>query len=149
MPKFRKVTVRNPPKGYDEIQPTLLELNNRLREVNNTHENKNKESIWEIIRIHHQISRYVYELYHFKKQISKDIYDFCLEEKQIDKNLISKWKKPGYERLCCLSCVQKSNQNYGTTCICRVPKKDLNKDIIIECKHCGCKGCVTYDLEKD
>ncbi|RZL46701.1 MAG: hypothetical protein EOP00_14195, partial [Pedobacter sp.] len=26
-------------------------------------------------------------------------------------------------------------------CICRVPKSQIEQDRIIECVHCGCRGC--------
>ncbi|KAL6213680.1 hypothetical protein ACLB2K_013126 [Fragaria x ananassa] len=29
---------------------------------------------------------------------------------------------PGYERLCCLRCMQPRDHNFATTCVCRVPK---------------------------
>jgi bud site selection protein 31 len=36
------------------------------------HEGKRKpESVWPILKIHHQMSRYIYELYKVKKQITK------------------------------------------------------------------------------
>ena len=31
----------------------------------------------------------------------------------------------GYENLCCLRCIQPRDTNFGTTCICRVPKSKL------------------------
>uniref|UniRef100_A0A8B9KXU1 Protein BUD31 homolog n=1 Tax=Astyanax mexicanus TaxID=7994 RepID=A0A8B9KXU1_ASTMX len=58
-----------------------------------------------------------------------------------DKNLIAKWKKQGYENLCCLRCIQTRDTNFGTNCICRVPKGKLEVGRIIECTHCGCRGC--------
>jgi hypothetical protein len=45
----------------------------------------------------------------------------------------------GYERLCCLHCIQTRDTNYGTTCICRVPKDKLAKGTLVECAHCGCR----------
>mgnify|MGYP002776898163 CR=1 FL=1 len=50
----------------------------------------------------------------------------------------------GYERLCCLCCIQPRDHNYGTTCVCRVPKH-LREEKVIECVHCGCKGCASGD----
>jgi bud site selection protein 31 len=39
---------------------------------NEPHEGKRKpETLWPILRIHHQMSRYIFELYVKKKQISK------------------------------------------------------------------------------
>uniref|UniRef100_A0A8C5NL48 Protein BUD31 homolog n=1 Tax=Junco hyemalis TaxID=40217 RepID=A0A8C5NL48_JUNHY len=43
--------------------------------------------------------------------------------------------------LCCLRCIQTRDTNFGTNCICRVPKSKLEVGRIIECTHCGCRGC--------
>ena len=60
-------------------------------------------------------------------EITKEVYNYCLEEKIADAKLIAKWKKQGFEKLCCLMCIQNKNHNFGTTCICRVPKSSLEK----------------------
>lgn len=70
-----------------------------------------------------------------------ELYDFCIAEKIADPNLIAKWKKVGYENLCCLRCIQTRDTNFGTNCICRVPKGKLEEGRIVECIHCGCRGC--------
>ena len=81
-----------------------------------------------------------------------------------DKNLIAKWKKQGYEKvcylrtnssafhtltalfkLCCLRCIQTNETNFNSTCICRVPRKNLKEDQVIECVNCGCRGCCSSD----
>ena len=54
-----------------------------------------------------------------------ELYEYCLKENIADKNLIAKWKKQGYENLCCLRCIQVRDTNFGTNCICRVPKSKL------------------------
>ena len=84
-----------------------------------------------------------------------ELYDYCLNEGYADKNLIAKWKKvcsiaialpepttdarhsvcvliccclcsqAGYENLCCLRCIQPRDTNFGTNCVCRVPKSKL------------------------
>lgn len=93
-----------------------------------SHEGKRKqESLWPIFKIHHQKSRYIYDLFYRRKAISRELYDFCLGENIADKNLIAKWKKPGYENLCCLRCIQTRDTNFGTNCICRVPKGKLEE----------------------
>lgn len=65
-----------------------------------------------------------------------------LQQGYADANLIAKWKKPGYENLCCLQCIQTRDTNYGTTCICRVPKSGLDEGQVVECVNCGCHGCM-------
>lgn len=80
-------------------------------------------------------------MFYKQKAISKELYQFCIDAKFADPLLIAKWKKQGYENLCCLKCIQTKNSNFGTNCICRVPKSKLESDRIIECVHCGCRGC--------
>jgi bud site selection protein 31 len=141
MPKFGRR--KAPPAGYEDIEPTLRELDKKLRDAENApHEGKRiVEATWPIFQLHHQRSRYIYELYYERQAISKELYEYCLEEGIADRNLIAKWKKPGYERLCCLRCVQRADTNFGTACICRVPRSSLPGDAAIECVHCGCRGC--------
>lgn len=161
MPKVRR-SRKPPPDGWELIEPTLEELEQKMREGNififlNTclrlnivyylaetepHEGKRiTESLWPIFKIHHQKSRYIYDLFYRRKAISRELYDYCLKEKIADGNLIAKWKKSGYENLCCLRCIQTRDTNFGTNCICRVPKSKLEEGRVVECVHCGCRGC--------
>ncbi len=86
--------------------------------------------------------------HHFELSLYLELYEYCLDEGIADRNLIAKWKKvrkerersgialiilmppppqkqSGYENLCCLRCIQPRDTNFGTTCICRVPKSKL------------------------
>lgn len=54
--------------------------------------------------------------------MSRELYEYLLREKFADASLIAKWKKNGYEKLCCLQCIYAKDTNYKNTCICRVPK---------------------------
>ncbi|RXH71100.1 hypothetical protein DVH24_015722 [Malus domestica] len=140
MPKVKTNRVKYP-QGWELIEPTLRELQAKMREAeNDTHDGKRKcETLWPIFKIAHQKSRYIFDLYHRRKEISKELYDFCLDQGYADRNLIAKWKKPGYERLCCLRCMQPRDHNFATTCVCRVPKH-LREEKVIECVHCGCRA---------
>ncbi|TPX41383.1 hypothetical protein SeMB42_g05590 [Synchytrium endobioticum] len=142
MPKVRRNKTKPPPDGWELIEPTLTELAAKMREAENeSHEGKRKVgSLWPIFRLHHQRSRYIYEIYFKRHQISKELYEYCLDQGYGDANLIAKWKKTGYEKLCCLRCIQQKDTNFGTTCICRVPKEKLEENRIVECLHCGCRG---------
>jgi len=148
MVKIKTLNTKKAPVGYNEIEPTIIELNQRMKDAeSDPHEGKRKpEAIWPILRIHHQRSRYIYELFNIKKQISRELYDWCIRQGYGDASLIAKWKKPGYEKLCCLMCIQQKNHNYGTTCLCRVPKEKLEENKIVECVHCGCRGCASGDI---
>jgi hypothetical protein len=116
--------------GFDEIEGILEDYQRKMRDAENEdHEGKRKnESIWPILRVHHSRTRYIYELYYKRDAISKELYDWLLKEDYADKkwvtfanpvflsfsfcfltcntSLIAKWKKPGYEKLCCSRCIQ-------------------------------------------
>ncbi|KAK9185705.1 hypothetical protein WN943_026064 [Citrus x changshan-huyou] len=123
MPKVRTNRTKYP-DGWELIAPTLREMEAKMREG------------WR--------SQYIFDLYYKRNEISKELYEFCLDQGYGDSNLIAKWKKPGYERLCCLRCIQPRDHNFGTTCVCRVPKH-LREEKHVECVHCGCKGCASGD----
>eukprot|EP00160_Parvularia_atlantis_P010479 Unigene2048_Nuclearia_a/m.6370 Unigene2048_Nuclearia_a/g.6370 ORF Unigene2048_Nuclearia_a/g.6370 Unigene2048_Nuclearia_a/m.6370 type:complete len:145 (-) Unigene2048_Nuclearia_a:98-532(-) len=141
MPKVRRARTVYP-EGWELIEPTLKEFEKKFRDAeNDPHEGKRRvESGWTIFKLHHQRSRYIYDIYHKRHAISKELYDFCLAEKYADAELIAKWKKPGFNNLCCLRCIQPRDTNFGSACLCRVPK-DKVVDRIVECVHCGCRGC--------
>ncbi|KAJ4776220.1 hypothetical protein LUZ62_060477 [Rhynchospora pubera] len=122
MPKIKTGRV-NYPDGWELIAPTLHDLEAKMRQAeNDPNDGKRKcEALWPIFHIAHQKSRCIYDLYYKRQEISRELYEFCLEQGYADANLIAKWKKPGYERLCCLRCIQTRDHNFGTTCMCRVP----------------------------
>ncbi|KAL8821307.1 MAG: hypothetical protein Q9223_000628 [Gallowayella weberi] len=143
MPPVRSTRNRKPPPdGFEDIEDTLLEFGNKMKDAENaSHEGKKRhEVLWPIFQINHQRSRYIYELYYVKEAISKHLYEWLLKNGYGDANLIAKWKKQGYEKLCCLRCVQTKETNFNSTCICRVPKVQLKEDQTIECVSCGCRG---------
>jgi bud site selection protein 31 len=146
MPRLKR-SKKGPPEGFEVLQETLDELDLKMREAESeTHEGKRKkEALWPIFRIHHQRSRYVYEMYYKYKAISKEVYQYCLDEKIGDADLIAKWKKNGYEKLCCLACISSKDTAFGGTCICRVPMADRPNSKPIECSSCGCLGCASGD----
>lgn len=136
-----------PPDGFDDIEDTLLEFQNKMKDAENApHEGKRRqEAMWPIFQITHQRSRYIYELYYEKEAISKKLYEWLLKNNYGDANLIAKWKKQGYEHLCCVRCIQTKETNFNATCICRVPRADL-KEELGECYSCGCRGCSSADV---
>ncbi|KAG9299432.1 hypothetical protein G9A89_009384 [Geosiphon pyriformis] len=148
MPKIRHLRTKKPPEGFEDIEPTLAEFAQKMKDAENEpHEGKRRvESLWPIFRLHHQRSRYVYDLYYKREAITQEVYEYCLKNGYADANLIAKWKKPGFERLCCLRCIQPKDTNFGTTCICRVPKSKLEEGRVVECVLCGCRGCSSTDF---
>eukprot|EP00922_Rhytidocystis_sp_ex-Travisia-forbesii_P057631 GHVS01085313.1.p1 GENE.GHVS01085313.1~~GHVS01085313.1.p1 ORF type:complete len:156 (+),score=15.47 GHVS01085313.1:79-546(+) len=149
MPRIRTLGSRKAPEGWDLLEEKLEELAQKMRDAEREpHEGKRKcESLWPILQLHAERSRFIYEMFYRDKRISRALYDYCLREGYADANLIGRWRKPGYEKLCCLKCIQSADQNFGTTCVCRVPKKSLSTEDgkSIECIHCGCKGCASGD----
>ena len=89
------------------------------------------------------VSSILIKVHKLKKRspLLSELYEYCLKHKVADANLIAKWKKQGYENLCCLRCIQTRDTNFATNCICRVPKNKLEEGKIVECVHCGCRGC--------
>lgn len=140
-----------PPEGFEKIKPTLEDFQHKLKDVQQkalSKTGRKSEALWDVFQLKHQESRYVYELRYKKNAISKELYDYLLKNRYADANLIAKWKKQGYENLCCLKCIQAVESNNGGTCICRVPRATLEKkgDVkFAQCINCGCRGCASSD----
>jgi bud site selection protein 31 len=103
MPPIRtaRASKKAPPEGFEDIEDTLLEFQNKMKDAENaSHEGKKKyEMTWPIFQITHQRSRYIYDLYYEKDAISKQLYDYLLKNGYADAMLIAKWKKQGYEKV--------------------------------------------------
>ncbi|GMF48554.1 unnamed protein product [Phytophthora fragariaefolia] len=82
-------------------------------------------------------------MFYTYRRISREVYDYCVQRKLVDANLIAKWKKPGYERLCSTFAINAKNYNYGTVSICRVPRQQLSEGHVVQEKHSGCRGCAS------
>ncbi|KAI0526447.1 cell cycle control protein cwf14 [Xylaria bambusicola] len=149
MPAIRTHAARGkkPPAGFDDIRDDLEVFGIKMKDAQNTPTANvpKHQAQWPIFQIAHQRSRYVYELYYEKEAISKQLYDWLLKNGYADPILIAKWKKQGYEKLCCLRCMQTKETNFQSTCICRVPKAQLKDDQDVQCVNCGCRGCASSD----
>lgn len=77
-----------------------------------------------------------------------ELYEYCIKEGYADKNLIAKWKKQGYENLCCLRCIQTRDTNFGTNCICRVPKSKLEV-VSLQLVPLLCSSCSDFSQLRD
>ena len=157
MPRIKTNRTKKAPKGFEKVQPTLIEFEIQSKDVQENSTSKlatnANENLWEIMRINHERSRYIYNLFYKRKAISRELYEWLLREKYCDKILIAKWKRKGYEKLCCVRCIQSNETANGSTCICRVPRIQLEKQATSngsqvtfhECVHCGCHGCASTD----
>ena len=108
MPRIRTSRTRPPPEGFEDIEPILEDYETKMRDAeNDPQEGKRKaEGVWGIMRITHIRSRYIYDLYYKREAISRELYDWLLEQGYADAALIAKWKRTGYEKLCCVRCIQ-------------------------------------------
>jgi bud site selection protein 31 len=137
---------KDPPPGFDVVEPTLEALENELRDkIKESNEKKRKtESLWPVHQINWQKSRYIYDMYYTYGRISRQVYDHCIQQKLVDAALIAKWKKPGYERLCSTYVINPSNYKFGTTSICRVPMWDRSPEAkTAQDPTTGCLGCAS------
>ena len=121
MPRIKTKHTKPAPAGFDKIKPTLTDFELQLQEVQNDKASrlvaKASQGAWKVFQISHERSRYIYDLYYKRKAITKELYEWLLREKYADKMLIAKWKKKGYEKLCCLRCIQTSETAQGLSLI--------------------------------
>ncbi|KAJ9152099.1 Pre-mRNA-splicing factor cwf14 [Pleurostoma richardsiae] len=148
MPAIRHSSKRKPPpEGFSDIEDDLLIFSNKMKDAQNASTDNigKNQAKWPVFQISHQRSRYIYELYYEKEAISRQLYEWLLKNGYADAMLIAKWKKQGYEKLCCLRCVQTKETNFNSTCICRVPRAQMKEEQDIQCVSCGCRGCASSD----
>ncbi|EAY06778.1 G10 protein [Trichomonas vaginalis G3] len=144
-PRVRKRSSLKPPPGWDEISAEVMRLNEEMRaaETSTYQEENNKEKMWKVMRCNWKRSRIIYEMRYKSHTMSKELYEWIVRQGYADNNLIDYWRKPGYDRLCCVACAAR-NSDHGGTCICRVPRNKRQKDL--KCFHCGCPGCCSGDF---
>ena len=119
----RRLKRKRPPEGWDLIEESIEDFEQQMKDaVTEEHEGKRKNELtWRIHRIHWEKNRFIWDLRYKRKVMNDELYDYLCREKVADQHLISKWRKPGYENLCSLLSIQKSDTNFGTASICRVP----------------------------
>jgi bud site selection protein 31 len=103
MPAIRHSSKRKaPPEGFSDIETDLLIFSNKMKDAENARSDNvpRHAAMWPIFQISHQRSRYVYELYYEKEGISKELYEWLLKNGYADAQLIAKWKREGYEKVC-------------------------------------------------
>ena len=145
MPKIRSSRSRPPPEGFDEIETELELLQEKMREAESesTEGKPRFETLWSVIRVNHQRSRYVFNLFNKEKSISRELYEYLVKQGYADGALMVKWRKSGFDSLCCLQCATGEHAK-GGACLCRVPEKDRKSKVDdFQCKTCGCTGCAS------
>jgi bud site selection protein 31 len=132
------------------MEPTLRTLRQQMRaaEQTDTTAQRNSAAHWPVWRLHHQRTRYVYELWNKRGLIGKATVKWACSQGLADGELVAKWQRQGYERLCCLRCIQQGETTQATVCICRVPRGDrADPSAIVECQNCGCRGCASSNSD--
>ncbi|KAJ8900914.1 hypothetical protein NDN08_000213 [Rhodosorus marinus] len=137
---------KRPPAGWEIVEPKLEEFEEKMRDaMNEPVEDKMRNEItWVVHKIHYQKNRYMFNLYHEEHQISKKLYDYLIDMKIADGPLLAKWRKAGYETLCSVAVIAKSNTNFRTTGICRVPLRERHGQITPNVTT-GCVSCASGD----
>ena len=145
MNRIRRRKDIQPPSEWEKVKDMVLSLNEdmRIAESTNNDANSSLEQLWAIHRCNWKRSRPIYEMYWKKKSISKKLYEWILNNGYADRDLINAWRKPGYDRLCCVACISK-NTDHGGVCKCRIPRIE-RKTRDFKCIHCGCPGCCSGD----
>eukprot|EP00181_Compsopogon_caeruleus_P003165 CAMPEP_0184683830 /NCGR_PEP_ID=MMETSP0312-20130426/12739_1 /TAXON_ID=31354 /ORGANISM="Compsopogon coeruleus, Strain SAG 36.94" /LENGTH=245 /DNA_ID=CAMNT_0027136467 /DNA_START=106 /DNA_END=843 /DNA_ORIENTATION=- len=137
---------RKPPAGWDLVEVVLEEFESRMREaMNEPMEDKVKSELnWTIHRLHYEKNRRIFDMRYREGTISPQMLEYLRDTKIVDGPLIAKWRRPGYETLCSLAVISRSNTNFRTVGICRVPL-DQRHGKITPNVQTGCVSCATGD----
>lgn len=137
---------RKAPPGIEKVLPTLEEFEAQTREALNAppDDKRRNEIAWPMHKLHYQKNRYLFDMHFKQHKISKKLLDYLIKEKLADGKLIAKWRRPGYERLCSLQVVTKSNMNFGGVGVCRIPLKQRRGQILPNVLT-GCVSCASGD----
>jgi bud site selection protein 31 len=50
------------------------------------------------------------------KTMSNELFEWICNQQFADRELIAMWRKPGYERLCCIECASDEDPTEGCAC---------------------------------
>ncbi|MES1909082.1 MAG: hypothetical protein MHM6MM_001887 [Cercozoa sp. M6MM] len=134
------------PAELEKFASGLDELEQKMNEaVNESHRGRRKdEATWPVHYHYWRRNRWIYEKHYVLKEMSASLYKYLVRCKVADGPLISKWRKPGYERLCSLSAVNRKT-NFGTVSHCRVPLRQRAKGNWVPSRKTGCISCASGD----
>ncbi len=141
-----RMKLRKAPPGVELISDKLEEFEQRMREALNApmDDKRRNELSWPMHKIHYEKNRYLHDMHYKEHAISKKLLDYLVKEKLCDGKLIAKWRKQGYERLCSLLAITKSNTNFRTVSVCRTPLRDRTGQIMPNVMT-GCVSCASGD----
>lgn len=141
-----KMKARKAPPGMDKVMPKLEHFEQLFRDALNEppDEKRRNEITWPMHKLHYQKNRYLYDMHHKYRQISKMLLNYLIEQKIADGKLMAKWRRSGYETVCSLAVITKSNTNFGNVAVCRVRLKDRTAQIMPNALT-GCVSCASGD----
>jgi bud site selection protein 31 len=145
---IRRRAELKPPDGWEQFKATILSLNDEMRaaESRNADARSPQEQLWHVMQCNWKRSRAIFELRWREKTLNNTLYEWILNQGYGDRELINAWRRPGYDRLCCVRCISK-NTDHGGVCICRVPRAG-RPGRMGKCIHCGCPGCCSGDFSE-
>ena len=139
MPRFEP-GARHQPADMDCLIDALNEFDEEMRVAESTPSDgqPHNEMLWPILEISRRRTALIYAKWR-AGEIS-DMTRAYLEHRGIaDEGLMEHWQTSGYEKLCCMLCIDPTSHASGGVCICRVPAKDRSHEG--PCHTCQCMGC--------
>lgn len=138
IPRTRIKKLQNsiqPPAGWDDVMPIFLNLDHQfiVEDSRIPDDFIPREQYVRIQKANYKRTRELYNQRFIYKNISKELYQWIINQNLVDKNLLEKWQKPGFERLCCLDC---------ENCVCHM-EQDKNAPEDKKCARCFCHGCAS------
>lgn len=145
--------LRRAPPGVDLVAEKLEEFEQKMRAAHDAplEDKRRNELLWPTHKVHYQRNRYIYDMHYNEKRISKKLLDYLVKEKVCDGKLICMWRKNGYERLCSMQAITRSNTNFRTVSVCRTPLRhrtsQITPNVMTGCVSCasGDKGPIWWD----
>jgi bud site selection protein 31 len=145
MTRIRRRSELKPPPEWESVKATVLALNDEMRraESANVDAKSSQEQLWKVMQCNWKRSRFVFEARWRSRTMGDPVYEWILRQGYADRELINAWRRPGYDRLCCVHCISK-HSDHGGVCLCRVPRAERATKAL-KCFHCGCPGCCSGD----
>jgi bud site selection protein 31 len=110
-----RAKLRKAPDGASLVAARLEDFESKLRAATSapvTVGTMNRELTWPVHRLHYEKNRYIFEQ-HRLGIVSEELLAYLVREKVADGPLMSMWRRPGYETLCSLAVVTRSNMSFG------------------------------------
>lgn len=139
-----RAQLRKAPGNVDAVADALEEFEARAREVNAAPRGNamNVALTWPVHKLHFEKNRFLHDARYVHNTIDDRLLKYLVKVKIADGPLLAKWRKPGYDCVCSMAVLTKSNTNFGTVGICRTPLKDRTGQIMPNVQT-GCVCCVS------